>query len=64
MTDVPFFVYGTLLPDQPNFRLWGDSISRMEYFAGDKNLSNPTGNGIIWNRPKPTDANMLKSKGL
>ena len=31
MTDVPFFVYGTLLPDQPNFRLWGDSISRMEY---------------------------------
>ena len=31
MKDVPFFVYGTLLPDQPNFRLWGDSISRMEY---------------------------------
>jgi len=31
MTDVPFFVYGTLLPEQPNFRLWGDSISRMEY---------------------------------
>ena len=31
MTDVPFFVYGTLLPDQPNFRLWGDCISRMEY---------------------------------
>ena len=31
MTDVPFFVYGTLLPEQPNFRLWGDCISRMEY---------------------------------
>ena len=31
MKDVPFFVYGTLLPDQPNFRLWEDSISRMEY---------------------------------
>ena len=31
MEDVPFFVYGTLLPDQPNFRLWKDSISRMEY---------------------------------
>ena len=31
MKDVPFFVYGTLLPDQPNFQLWGDSISRMEY---------------------------------
>ena len=31
MKDVPFFVYGTLLPDQPNFRLWKDSISRMEY---------------------------------
>jgi gamma-glutamylcyclotransferase (GGCT)/AIG2-like uncharacterized protein YtfP len=31
MTDIPFFVYGTLLPEQPNFRLWGDSISRMEY---------------------------------
>ena len=31
MKDIPFFVYGTLLPEQPNFRLWGDSISRMEY---------------------------------
>jgi gamma-glutamylcyclotransferase (GGCT)/AIG2-like uncharacterized protein YtfP len=31
MKDVPFFVYGTLLPEQPNFRLWGSSISRMEY---------------------------------
>ena len=31
MKDVPFFVYGTLLPEQPNFRLWRDSISRMEY---------------------------------
>ena len=31
MTDLPFFVYGTLLPGQPNYRLWGDSISRMEY---------------------------------
>ena len=31
MTDIPFFVYGTLLPEQPNFRLWGDCISRMEY---------------------------------
>ena len=31
MNDIPFFVYGTLLPEQPNFRLWGDSISRMEY---------------------------------
>ena len=31
MKDVPFFVYGTLLPDQPNFRLWGNCISRMEY---------------------------------
>ena len=31
MTDVPIFVYGTLLPDQPNFRLWKDSISRLEY---------------------------------
>ena len=31
MKDVPFFVYGTLLPEQPNFRLWKDSISRMEY---------------------------------
>lgn len=26
---LPFFVYGTLLPDQPNFYLWGDSIIRM-----------------------------------
>ena len=31
MTDLPFFVYGTLLPEQPNFRLWGDCISRIEY---------------------------------
>ena len=31
MTDLPFFVYGTLLPGQPNYRLWGESISRMEY---------------------------------
>ena len=31
MTDVPFFVYGTLLPGQPNYRLWGDCISRIEY---------------------------------
>ena len=22
----PFFVYGTLLPDQPNYMLWGDAI--------------------------------------
>lgn len=27
---VPFFVYGTLLPDQPNFYLWGEAIAHME----------------------------------
>lgn len=26
----PFFVYGTLLPNQPNFSLWGDALSQME----------------------------------
>lgn len=26
----PFFVYGTLLPDQPNFVLWGEAITAME----------------------------------
>ena len=26
----PFFVYGTLLPDQPNFYLWGSAITSME----------------------------------
>lgn len=26
----PFFVYGTLLPDQPNFVLWGKAITAME----------------------------------
>lgn len=26
----PFFVYGTLLPDQPNFTLWGSDIVAME----------------------------------
>lgn len=27
---LPFFVYGTLLPDQPNFFLWGSDILAME----------------------------------
>lgn len=27
---LPFFVYGTLLPDQPNFFLWGEDIAQME----------------------------------
>ena len=27
---LPFFVYGTLLPDQPNFYLWDDSIIEMQ----------------------------------
>lgn len=27
---LPFFVYGTLLPDQPNFFLWGSDIVHME----------------------------------
>jgi|TARA_B110001454_G_scaffold175073_1_gene166736 gamma-glutamylcyclotransferase (GGCT)/AIG2-like uncharacterized protein YtfP len=31
MKDLPFFVYGTLLPNQPNYYLWKDSI------AGTKN---------------------------
>jgi len=26
----PFFVYGTLLPDQPNFFVWGEDIAHME----------------------------------
>lgn len=26
----PFFVYGTLLPKQPNFSLWGNAIVQME----------------------------------
>ena len=26
MTRLPFFVYGTLIPDQPNYYLWKDSI--------------------------------------
>ena len=30
LTQLPFFVYGTLLPGQPNFFLWGDAISSME----------------------------------
>ncbi len=29
LTQLPFFVYGTLLPDQPNFYLWGDGIVSM-----------------------------------
>ena len=31
MKELPFFVYGTLLPNQPNYYLWKDSI------AGTKN---------------------------
>ena len=27
MEDLPFFVYGTLLPNQPNHYLWKDSIA-------------------------------------
>ena len=27
MKDLPFFVYGTLLPNQPNYYLWKDSIA-------------------------------------
>jgi len=30
LTQIPFFVYGTLLPNQPNFHLWGDGIVAME----------------------------------
>ena len=30
MTQLPFFVYGTLLPGQPNAYLWGESIAQME----------------------------------
>ena len=26
MEKLPFFVYGTLIPDQPNYYLWKDSI--------------------------------------
>lgn len=26
----PFFVYGTLLPDQPNFHLWESAVTAME----------------------------------
>ena len=26
MKNLPFFVYGTLIPDQPNYYLWKDSI--------------------------------------
>lgn len=26
----PFFVYGTLLPNQPNYSLWGSSIAQTE----------------------------------
>ena len=28
MDKLPFFVYGTLLPEQPNYYLWKDSIER------------------------------------
>tara|TARA_Y100000590_G_scaffold299073_1_gene337230 strand:+ start:127 stop:594 length:468 start_codon:yes stop_codon:yes gene_type:complete len=28
MDHLPFFVYGTLLPEQPNYYLWKDSIER------------------------------------
>ena len=27
---LPFFVYGTLLPGQPNDDLWGDGIAQVE----------------------------------
>ncbi|OIR22311.1 MAG: hypothetical protein BET99_04770 [Marine Group III euryarchaeote CG-Epi2] len=27
MEQLPFFVYGTLIPDQPNYYLWKDSIT-------------------------------------
>ena len=27
MEQLPFFVYGTLIPDQPNYYLWKDSIA-------------------------------------
>jgi gamma-glutamylcyclotransferase (GGCT)/AIG2-like uncharacterized protein YtfP len=30
MTQYPFFVYGTLLPGQPNAYLWGEAIAKME----------------------------------
>lgn len=35
---LPFFVYGTLLPDQPNFFLWGSDIIAMvpATFSGGK----------------------------
>ena len=29
-SQLPFFVYGTLLPDQPNFHLWEADIETME----------------------------------
>jgi gamma-glutamylcyclotransferase (GGCT)/AIG2-like uncharacterized protein YtfP len=30
MTQLPFFVYGTLRPGQPNAYLWGDAIAQIE----------------------------------
>ena len=27
MNRLPFFAYGTLIPDQPNYYLWKDSIT-------------------------------------
>jgi gamma-glutamylcyclotransferase (GGCT)/AIG2-like uncharacterized protein YtfP len=30
VTRLPFFVYGTLLPGQPNAHLWGEAIAQME----------------------------------
>jgi gamma-glutamylcyclotransferase (GGCT)/AIG2-like uncharacterized protein YtfP len=30
LEQLPFFVYGTLLPGQPNFFLWGKAITGME----------------------------------
>lgn len=30
MTQLPFFVYGTLRPGQPNAYLWGDAVAQVE----------------------------------
>ncbi len=27
---LPFFVYGTLMPGQPNFAVWGNDVTRLE----------------------------------
>ena len=46
MEQLPFFVYGTLIPDQPNYYLWKDSITDTKKVMTPYFTTKKTGTGL------------------